>query len=61
MSYVLVGIGLVLLIEGLVFALAPSFIDRVFDMLKDMRLSERRFYGISCALVGALILWFLKG
>ncbi len=61
MSYVLLGIGLVLLIEGLVFALAPSFIDRVFDMLKDMTLSERRFYGISCALVGALILWFLKG
>ena len=60
MMLMLYGIGLVLLIEGLVYALAPSLIDRVFLMLKEMSLPQRRLSGLSCALVGAMVLWALK-
>lgn len=60
MSYLLLGIGLILLIEGLVYALAPSLIDRMFEMLKDMTPPERRFYGVSSALIGAILLWVAK-
>lgn len=60
MSYVLLGIGLILLFEGLVYALAPSLIDRMFEMLKEMTLPERRFYGLCCALIGAVLLRVAK-
>lgn len=60
MVLMLYGIGLVLLIEGLVYALAPSLIDRVFLMLKEMPLSQRRLSGLCCALLGAMLLWALK-
>ena len=50
------GIGLVLVIEGLVYALAPAIIDNLLQALKDMQLSARRRFGVLTALLGAVIL-----
>ena len=50
------GIGLVLVIEGLVYALAPEIVDNLLKALKDMDLSARRRFGGLTALLGAVIL-----
>ena len=50
------GIGLVLVIEGLVYALAPAIVDNLLKALKDMDLSARRRFGGFTALLGAVIL-----
>ena len=50
------GIGLVLVIEGLVYALAPMAVDNLLQALKDMPLSARRRFGVLTAFLGAVIL-----
>ena len=50
------GIGLVLVIEGLVYALAPAIVDNLLKALKDMDLIARRRFGILTAFLGAVIL-----
>lgn len=50
------GIGLVLVIEGLVYALAPAIVDNLLKALKDMDLTARRRFGGLTALLGAVIL-----
>ena len=55
MSYVLTGIGLLLLIEGLVYALAPSLIEDLLAAMRQMSLNERRIIGF-IAMLGGLVL-----
>ena len=57
MTAVLWGLGLVLVIEGLVYALAPSVIETVLEHLRQLTLGERRRFGILMAFLGALILF----
>ena len=54
------GLGLVLLIEGLVYGLAPHVIDQLLEQIKSMPHSVRRIFGLSTALAGALLLWAVK-
>lgn len=50
-SYVIFALGLVILIEGLVFALAPSLLDELLNALQEMSISKRRQFGlVACAL-----------
>ncbi len=51
------GLGLVLVIEGLVYALSPSVVETLLEQLKKLPLSERRRFGILVALLGTLILF----
>ena len=57
MTALLWGLGLVLVIEGLVYALAPSVIETVLEQLRQLTLGERRRFGILMAFLGALILF----
>ena len=45
MGWVLLGLGLVLVIEGLVFALAPSRIDEALEFLRQIPHETRRVLG----------------
>jgi uncharacterized protein len=40
------GLGLVLIIEGLVFALAPSRLEDVLEMLRRLPIEARRLIGL---------------
>ena len=51
------GIGLVLVIEGLVYALAPSVVETLLEQLRQLPSGERRRFGILMAFLGALILF----
>ena len=51
------GLGLVLVIEGLVYALAPSVVETLLEKLRQIPLGERRRFGILMAFLGTLILF----
>lgn len=49
------ALGLVLIFEGLVFALAPRRLDEILRVLAEMPFDARRLIGI-LALVGGIVL-----
>jgi uncharacterized protein YjeT (DUF2065 family) len=53
----LLGIGLVLIIEGLVFALAPSRLEDVLEMLRRLPVEARRLIGLGAVTLGLFFLW----
>lgn len=56
-STVLWAFGLVLIVEGLAFALAPSRIEEVLKLLSEMPTAQKRQIGIlACALGLVLVL-----
>ena len=55
-STILYGLGLVLVIEGLVYVLAPHFVEKMLISLKEMSNEQRRLVGACMALVGGVIL-----
>lgn len=60
MSIVLLGIGLVLVIEGLVFALAPSRLDDLVAMMAAMSRDQRRLVGLVALGVGVVFIWLSR-
>ena len=57
MATLLLGIGLVFILEGLVLALAPSRIDEILEMIRQMPLETRRLIGMLAVTLGAILLW----
>ncbi|MEM8591702.1 MAG: DUF2065 family protein [Pseudomonadota bacterium] len=53
MSWVILAIGLVLLLEGLVYALAPSLIEGLLAALKALPIETRRIIGLLAMTAGA--------
>ncbi|MBT4830490.1 MAG: DUF2065 domain-containing protein, partial [Marinovum sp.] len=47
MAVALLAIGLVLIVEGLVYALAPSLIEDLLDRLRTLPLEARRMMGLA--------------
>lgn len=61
MSDLAVGIGLVLVIEGLLWALAPGFGRRMLDIASVMSESSLRITGACAVALGVLIVWLVRG
>lgn len=59
-GYLFLALGLVLLIEGLVYALAPSLVEELLAALKSMTLEQRRVAGLVAMTVGVALLWIAK-
>jgi uncharacterized protein YjeT (DUF2065 family) len=57
MTLILLGIGLVLVIEGLAIALAPSRIEQVLAALASLDRDRRRLIGLGALALGTLLLW----
>ncbi|MFV2001675.1 MAG: DUF2065 family protein [Paracoccaceae bacterium] len=60
MSTVILAIGLVLSLEGLVFALAPSRLEDVLDALRKMNPQTRRMIGLAALAAGVALIWLAK-
>ena len=56
----LLAIGLVLIVEGLVYALAPSLIEDLLDRLRTLPLEAGRMMGLAALAVGVLLVWLAK-
>lgn len=57
MSTLLLAIGLVLVIEGLVYALAPSLLERMLEILRSLPESTVRQIGLLAVVSGLILVW----
>ncbi|MGB0658796.1 MAG: DUF2065 domain-containing protein [Mangrovicoccus sp.] len=57
MMTLLMAAGFVLVFEGLVFALAPSRLEDLIDMLSRLSIDNRRLIGLSAVAIGVALLW----
>ena len=60
MRELIVAFGLFLFIEGALYALFPSKMKNMLEKLKLIKDSQLRFGGFIFALVGFLIIWYMK-
>ncbi|MBO6774457.1 MAG: DUF2065 domain-containing protein [Marinibacterium sp.] len=57
MSIIFLALGLVLILEGLAWALAPSIIEQVLELLRSMPESARRQIGLLAMVGGFMLVW----
>ncbi|NCO22606.1 MAG: DUF2065 family protein [Rhodobacterales bacterium] len=60
MANLLLALGLVLCLEGLVFALAPSRIEQVLEALRRLTPESRRLLGLAALALGVLLVWISR-
>lgn len=60
MATILLAVGLVLCVEGLVFALAPQRLEDVLEMLRQMSPDLRRMIGLGALAAGVTLVWVAK-
>jgi len=54
------AIGLVLVIEGLAYALAPSLVESMLKALQEMSLDARRRFGLAAVAIGVGVIWLVR-
>jgi hypothetical protein len=54
------GIGVILLVEGAAYLVAPSLIERVLNILASTSIQQRRMIGALMALVGSSLLYLIR-
>jgi uncharacterized protein YjeT (DUF2065 family) len=60
MSDFLVGIGLVFVIEGLLFAAFPAHVKRAMTAVIESNDMSLRVIGIGSAIVGLIVVWLVR-
>jgi uncharacterized protein YjeT (DUF2065 family) len=60
-AYILLALGLVLIVEGLVYALAPSLIEDLLAALRSLTLEQRRIFGFIAMVCGVALVWLASG
>ncbi|WP_299676975.1 DUF2065 domain-containing protein [uncultured Roseobacter sp.] len=58
MSTLLLALGLVMIVEGLAYALAPSLIERMLEALRALPESAVRQLGLLIVVSGFILVWF---
>jgi uncharacterized protein YjeT (DUF2065 family) len=61
MADFIAALGLVLVIEGLAFAAFPAASRRAMATMMETADSSLRAAGIAAAVVGVLVVWFVRG
>jgi len=61
MSDFLAALGLVFVIEGLIFAAFPDAAKRAMASVLETPDTSLRLIGIGSALVGLIVVWFVRG
>ena len=54
------GIGVIMLVEGVAYIIAPSLIERVLKILAGTSIRQRRMFGALMALTGSSLLYLIK-
>jgi len=54
------ALGLVLIVEGLAYALAPSLVERLLATLKTLPEDMLRRMGLAALALGVLLVWIAK-
>ena len=61
MTWVFLALGLVLVVEGLALALAPSRMEDALRLIAAMGRDRRRMLGLTCLALGVALCWLAKG
>lgn len=56
----LLALGLVLIVEGLVYALAPSFLEQILAALRMLTEEQLRLMGVVAIALGIFFVWCAK-
>ncbi|WP_298838726.1 DUF2065 domain-containing protein [uncultured Roseobacter sp.] len=57
MSILLLALGLVMILEGLAYALAPSLVERMLEMLRSLPEAAVRQIGWLVVVSGGILVW----
>ena len=60
MKELVIAIGLLLFIEGMLYALFPSKMKNMLKIVEKLPVSQLRISGLLFALIGFVIVWYLK-
>ena len=60
MKELIIAIGLLLFIEGMLYALFPSKMKNMLKVIEKIPVSQLRISGLLFAFFGFLIVWYLK-
>ena len=60
MRELVIAIGLLLFIEGMLYALFPSKMKIMLKIVEKLPVSQLRISGLLFALIGFVIVWYLK-
>ena len=60
MKELVIAIGLLLFIEGMLYALFPSKMKNMLKIVEKLPVSQLRIGGLLFALIGFVIVWYLK-
>lgn len=61
MSDLVAALGLVLVIEGLVWAAFPSLMTRILQTVAETPEPAMRLFGVASIALGVLIVWLVRG
>lgn len=57
---IFLALGLVLIVEGLVYALAPSLVEQMLAALRALPAEQRRLVGLGALAFGVVLIWCAK-
>ena len=57
MADLFLALGLVLIVEGLAYALAPSLVERLLEALRLLGTDQRRMLGLIALATGLVLAW----
>ena len=60
LSFALIGFGLILIVEGLIYAIFPEGMKKLLTCMIDMPVSALRSGGLVAAVIGLALLWAMK-
>ena len=60
MKEFVIAIGLLLFIEGMLYALFPSKMKNMLKTIEKMQVNQLRIGGLLFAFIGFLIIWYFK-
>ena len=61
MKELIIAIGLLFFIEGMLYALFPSKMKNMLKKLEKIKDSQLRTGGLFFAVIGFIIIWYIKG